>query len=101
MVKRPPHLPQPDDAVLIPDDLQTLFGRNLRAVRLAHKLKQQDLADRAGFKSQYISRVEGGQINLTLDTMKRLATALGQDVRALLRPLGSDADNPASPKTPR
>ena len=80
-----------DDAAPVPEDIQVVFGRNLRAARSAQGLTQQELGDRAGFKNQYVSRVEDGQINLTINTMKRLAEALGQDMRALL---GTPAPNP-------
>ena len=100
MVKQPPRPQQPDNADPIPGDLQTLFGRNLRAARTAHKLTQQELADKAGLKHQYVSRVEDGQINVTLDTMKRLAAALGQDVPAMLRSPSPDAGTPPGVKPP-
>ncbi len=100
MVKQPPHLPQPDDVGPIPDDLQTLFGRNLRAARIAHNLTHQELADKAGFKRQYVSRVEAGQLNLTLGTMTRLAAVLGQDVSVLLRLPDADDVNPSPPQPP-
>lgn len=85
MAKRPPDDPQPDDGDPVPNDLRILFGRNVRAARVALRLRQQEFADKAGFNRQYISRVEAGQINLTLDTMRRLAAAVGQDVPSLLR----------------
>lgn len=99
MAKQAPDPPQPDDAGPIPDDLRILFGRNVRAARIALRLRQQEFADKAGFNQQYISRVEDGQLNLTLDTMKRLATALDQDVSSLLRapdsgPGDSDTEPP-------
>jgi transcriptional regulator with XRE-family HTH domain len=78
-----PFAPQ-DEAAVVPEDLRAVFGGNLRAARCAQNLSQRDLGDRAGFKNQYISRVEDGQINLTIKTMERLAAALGQDMRVLL-----------------
>ncbi len=77
--------PPLEDGEPVPNGLRTLFGRNLRAARVALGLRQQEFADRAGFNRQYISRVEAGRINLTLDTMRRLAAAVGQDVPSLLR----------------
>jgi transcriptional regulator with XRE-family HTH domain len=100
MAKQPLDPPQPDDASPIPDDLQVLFGRNLRAARLAHSLTHQELADKAGFKRQYVSRIEAGQLNVTLDTMKRLAAALGQDVSTMLRLPDTHDVSPGVPKPP-
>jgi len=94
MVKQPPDPPQLDDASPIPDDLQTMFGRNLRAARMAQGLKQADLAEKAGINQQYVSSIEAGQINLTLDTVKRLAAALGQDALVLLGAPSLDRHEP-------
>lgn len=100
MAKQVPHPPQPDDGDPVPNELQALFGNNLRAARIAHNLTHQELADRAGFKRQYVSRIEAGQLNVTLDTMKRLAAALGQDVSAMLRFPDADDANRGFPKPP-
>jgi ribosome-binding protein aMBF1 (putative translation factor) len=45
--------------------------------RLEHGLTQKQLADRMGTSSTAISRIESGQHPTTLQTMKRLAEALG------------------------
>lgn len=84
MAKRPSDPSQPDDTGPIPDDIQAVFGRNLRAARAAQGLKQAELGEKAGLNQHYISRIEDGQVNLTLDTVKRLAAALGQDALVLL-----------------
>ena len=71
-------------------DLQVTFGSNVSAARLAAGLTQHELAQRAGMSQQYLSRIELGQINLTLRSMSQLAAELGQDVVCMLsRPTGS------------
>jgi len=65
-------------------ELQTNFGSNVNAARIAAGLTQRDLADRVGMPQQYLSRIEMGHVNLTLRRMSQLATALGQDVVSLL-----------------
>ena len=62
---------------------------------MALGLRQQEFADRAGYGQQYISQVERGLINLTLDTMRRLAKAVDQDVPSLLRPPAAGSDEPS------
>lgn len=94
MVKQDPDLPQPDDGDPVPNDLHVLFGRNMRAARIALRLNQQEFADKSGFTQQYVSLVENGQTNLSLGHMRRLATALNQDVPSLLRASDSGSDDP-------
>lgn len=60
------------------------FGLSLRAARLNAGLKQSDLAEMTGVEQKYISRIEHGTVNLTLDTMAVLAKALGLDVKVFL-----------------
>ncbi|WP_439684435.1 helix-turn-helix domain-containing protein [Cupriavidus oxalaticus] len=59
------------------------FAANLRAARLAAGLSQEDLAVRAGFHRTYVSQVERGLTNVTIDNACRLAEFLGIDVAML------------------
>jgi len=94
MTKRPTDALPADKTKPVSGELQVRFGANLRAARTAQRLKQQDLADKSGFGQQYVSRVEDGQINLTLETMERLACALGMDVSTLLAaPSGGSSES--------
>src|SRR5215217_3260583 len=69
-----------------PSDLRARFGANLRAARLKARLTQAQLAAATGIRQTDISEIEGGARNTTLETMGRLAAALGIDVRKLLAP---------------
>ncbi len=88
--KRAPRQIPTDDVP--PDDLQVLFGRNLKIARLKMKLTLEDITLATGMKNQYVSKVENGQTNLTLATMKRLAAVVGLDVSEMIRrpPVGTD-----------
>jgi len=66
-------------------DLQALFGENLRAARLKAGLKQSELAEKTGLTQQYLSLIETGRKNLTLRTMMELAKVVGQEVSVMLR----------------
>jgi transcriptional regulator with XRE-family HTH domain len=68
------------------EDARALFGANVRQARLKAKLTQTDVQELTGIRQHYISEIENGVWNLTLDTMTTLARALGTDVRALLKP---------------
>ena len=66
-------------------DMRALFGTNIRQARLKANLTQADVEQLTGIRQHYISEIENGLQNITLDTMTTLAQAVGTDVRALLR----------------
>ena len=80
----PPGEPPKSDEP-VSDDLRTVFGTNLREARIKAGLTQAELADRTGLTQQYVSLVEAGHQNITIDTMAALARVIGRDVSALLR----------------
>lgn len=76
--------------VIIADDVRLpiaeLFGKRLKEHRLACDMTQTQLAERAGTTAAYVSQVERGQANPTLDAMAKLAEVVEADVWDLLRP---------------
>lgn len=60
-----------------------ILARNLRRLRLARTLSQDDLAAEAGLRQALISAIEVGTANPTLDSLDRLASALGTDLAVL------------------
>jgi transcriptional regulator with XRE-family HTH domain len=64
--------------------LHKRFGDNLRKVRKAKDLSQEDLAAKAGLHRTYVSSVERGERNVTLETIDRLARALGVPMTRLM-----------------
>lgn len=63
-----------------------IFSRNLRKIRLAKGLSQEDLAEESGLHRTYVSSVERGERNISVDNMEKLARALNVDIRKLLDP---------------
>ena len=61
-----------------------LFGKNLRRLRLSAALSQDELAARAGLHRTYISSVERGNRNISLESIFALAHALKCDPAELL-----------------
>ena len=61
-----------------------LFGRNLRRARLQANLTQLGLAKRAGLRQQYVSLIEKGTQNVTIDVATKLALALQCELWTLL-----------------
>ena len=76
-----------------PLTVQRLVGQRLRAARRAAGLTLEDLRSR-GISPKYYQRAEGGRANLTLDSLARLARALGVGASDLLRDPRVRADGP-------
>lgn len=60
------------------------FGRNLRKIRKSKGLSMEQLAHLCNIEYSQISRIELGQINTTLNTIKILADALEIHPKELL-----------------
>lgn len=71
---------------------KTILAANLRRIRVATGLSQEALAGRAGLHRTYISSIERGERNVSLENIYMLAAALGVEPGDLLRPV----DNPAA-----
>lgn len=63
-----------------------LFAANLRRLRLSAGLSQEALADRAELHRTYVSSIERGERNVSIENIFRLAQALDVDPRELLAP---------------
>jgi transcriptional regulator with XRE-family HTH domain len=59
------------------ETLSQRFGRCVRQLRLETGLSQTEFGERCGFYQTYLSRIETGQANPTLNAMEVIATALG------------------------
>lgn len=72
--------------------LRTLFGQRVKALRIATGMSQEAFADRCGFARSYMSRIERGGSNASLDAIEVLANALNVEPWQLLAS-GSSQDN--------
>jgi transcriptional regulator with XRE-family HTH domain len=52
------------------------FGQSVRFLRQAHGLTQVEFSEKCGFYQTYLSRIENGQANPTLNAMEVIAVAL-------------------------
>lgn len=69
-----------------PKPLHVRAAEALVIARRASRLTQQDLAKRSGIKQQNISRIESGtHLNVTLETLDRLAKAMEKEVNVVFR----------------
>lgn len=75
-------------------DLVHLLGDNVRRLRTAKGLSQEELAFAAEMKRSYLSDLERGTRNPTVRALGRLAGALGVEPGELLRgPVEAEADH--------
>jgi putative transcriptional regulator len=63
--------------------LRKKFGKRFAALRRATGLSQEDFADRCGYARSYMSRIERGKANPSLDAIETLASALKVPVSEL------------------
>ena len=61
------------------DEHLALLGRRVNAARTARRMTQQELADASGLERTYISLIENGRQNLTIEAALKIANAL--DIR--------------------
>jgi transcriptional regulator with XRE-family HTH domain len=59
---------------------------NIRRLRMAQGLSQEQLAEVAQFHRTYVSQLERSVTNISIDGLERLAQALGVDIVELLQP---------------
>lgn len=69
------------------ETLRKTLGARVRQLRRNAGVSQEDFADSCGFARSYMSRVERGTANLSLDAVERLAAAFGITVEELFKGL--------------
>ncbi|MDE1918559.1 MAG: helix-turn-helix domain-containing protein [Sphingomonadales bacterium] len=87
-----------DDDIKQNDPLLMAVGKRIQDLREAKHIEQKDFAKAAGFSLSYLWRLEGGQQNINLRTISRVALALGEPMSALLS--GIEADPATLEKRP-
>ena len=71
-------------------DVLLLFGKNLKALRLAKKLTYRQMALRCNIDYGDIQKIESGKVNITILTLIELAKALELPPKDLLDITGLD-----------
>nr|WP_202419630.1 helix-turn-helix transcriptional regulator [Pseudoduganella guangdongensis] len=69
------------------ETLRKSFGERVRQLRRDAGVSQEDFADKCGFARSYMSRIERGTSNLSLDGIERLAQAFGLSIEDLFKGL--------------
>lgn len=65
-------------------DIKKKFGSKMRQIRKQKKISQEELAFRANLHRTYISDIERGQRNVSLENIEKIAKALNIGVSELL-----------------
>lgn len=65
-------------------DVKINFGKRLRKLREAEGVSQEALAHDAGLDRTYVSSIERGKRNVSLENIARLAKALGIPISELV-----------------
>lgn len=64
-----------------------IVGQKIRACRKRAGLTQEELAEKASLSYKYLGEVERGYVNVSLDSLMRIAAALKVRLRDLVRGL--------------
>lgn len=70
-----------------------VVGQRIRNYRAKLGLSQEKLAEYAGCHETYIGQVERGEKNATLESIEKIASALGVPLSQLFEKLGEPGDN--------
>ena len=65
-------------------ELSIKIGQLIRKKRKEKKITQEALALQCGIDRSYIGRIERGEVNLTVEKLYEIATALEVDMKELL-----------------
>ncbi len=79
--------PAPPESGSAPDAalLGRYVGHAVRELRLAHRLTLGQVAERAAVSRSLLSKIENGLVSASLDTLARIAQALGVSMSALFK----------------
>ena len=66
-------------------DITKKFGKTVRALRLQKDMSQGDVAIKLSVHSTYISKIERGEQNMSIQGVEKLAKAIGVSVGELMK----------------
>jgi len=69
---------QPQKVKISPERMK--LAQEIRNIRMKLGYTQKDMARKLGVIQQYISKIESGHENVSVDTLKRIADAFGKDL---------------------
>ncbi len=67
-------------------DLKDILATNVRLMRQARDITQEELASRTGISSRYVGSIERGRVSASVSVLGKLATAFGTSPCDLITP---------------
>jgi transcriptional regulator with XRE-family HTH domain len=68
----------------VPNKISKVLGETIRAKRIEAGLSQEQLAEKSQLARNYIGNIERAEYKVTVETLARIAKALGMRVRDLV-----------------
>jgi len=62
-------------------DIKEIFGEKVKLLRKGKELSQEELALKSGLNRPYISGIEQGKRNISLEVIEKLAEALDIEIK--------------------
>ena len=69
----------------VAEDIKLKLGRKIRETRVKEGYSQEELASRCGLHRTYISDIERGERNVSVENIEKIAKALKTEPNELLR----------------
>ena len=66
-------------------NIRQILANNIKNLRTQKKLSREELSLTLGVDNSYVSKLEKGKINITLDKIEMLANYFGTEVYLLLK----------------
>lgn len=66
-------------------EIRNRIANNVKVLRTKKKLKREELSLLLGFDNSYISKLERGSVNITIDRLSKIAEYFLVDVSMLLK----------------
>lgn len=71
-------------------DLKEVMATNLRRLRHAKQMTQEELAEAAGLSARYVGAIERADVSASVTVLGRIADALGVEAADLLQRLSRE-----------
>lgn len=66
-------------------EIRNRIANNVKRLRVDKKLRREELSLLLGFDNSYISKLERGSVNITIDRLSKIAEYFAVDVSVLLK----------------
>ena len=68
------------------------IARCIRRLRLSRGLSQEALAQKSGLSPRHLQKLEAGQVNVTVESLSKVASALEVDISQLFLQVAEESD---------